>query len=126
MTGAEALVYFTLQVGLASSEVRIPAPLVRAVSSAEQDPRASLNVLAYVEPNRVPASVAILWRALWGEDKRTLRCIARHEVAHVVLAHEPPRDGARAAFQHVQVDVLLRQQWGEPGDCGLMKARRSR
>ena len=118
MTGAQALAYFTLEVARASGQLGLEhPPKVRPVTVAERDPRAAVNAVAYVTPDR--GEVHILWWALWKYEKRTLRCVARHEAIHLALAHEAPKDPARAERQHQDVDEVLRIRWHEPARCGL-------
>ena len=122
MTGAAALAFFTLEVARASAHFGLEPPKATAICLQERDPRASALVVAYVVPTP-PGSepeIKVMWHALWSKNKKTLRCIARHEVTHIALGHA---GGARDQAEHDvfegQVDRVLTRTWREPLHCGL-------
>jgi hypothetical protein len=123
VTGAAALVFFGLEVARASAHFGLEPPKVTAICLHERNPLASSLVVAYVEPVVIPGSkpeVKIMWHALWSKNKKTLRCIARHEVTHIALGQA---GGARDQAEHDafedQVDGVLARTWREPLHCGL-------
>jgi hypothetical protein len=124
MTGAAALAYFTLEVGRASAAFGISAPpTVRAITVAERHPLASALAIAYVDPS-TPAGftpeIVVMWHLLWSGDRRLIRCVARHEVAHVALGQqEGARDEAELARFEAAVNAELRARWHEPANCGV-------
>ncbi len=128
-TGSRALAYFQREVGKAAEHWQLSAPGVGGIYVFERDPRASALVIAYVAPNApgFEPEIRIMWWALWAKNKRTLRCIARHEVAHIALGHT---DGAhdepeRQRFED-QVNELLSLTWGEQPNCGLRTVKKAR
>jgi hypothetical protein len=119
MTGAEALLYFSVQIATASTQLGIQPPAVRPLLTHQRSQMAPTNVVAYVTPDR--SEVDVMWWALWTYDKKTLRCVARHEALHVALGHGVFYTQAEGEAQHAQVDALLRSKWNEPAQCGLVK-----
>ena len=125
MTGAAALAYFTLELGRACAQLGAPAPAVHAIYVHERHPAVSSLVVAYVNPTPpgfVP-EVFVTWHLLWGGNKPLLRCVARHEAAHLALGHA---SGARnedqlVLFEDLADDVIARR-WHERPQCGLRRA----
>ena len=121
MSGLDALAVFALELGRASAQLGIEAPQPVPIHVHERHRLAQSNALAYVVPaERGPYQIHVMWHFLWSADRRTLRCVARHEALHLKLGHgqgamsEGQRLGDEAA-----VDVELVSRWGEPSCCGL-------
>ncbi len=120
MTGAEALAFFALEVARASGQLGlVEAPAVHPVYVHQRDRRAPTAAVAYMVPET--REIHILWYALWGYDKKTLRCVARHETLHIALKHQPPKSALEAHIQHEAIDAVLDKLWKEPAQCGLVK-----
>jgi hypothetical protein len=101
--------------------------VVTGIAAHERDRRAPSNAIAYRLPHSYPVvHIEILWSALWKYDKRTLRCVARHEALHAYLGQEMWFSHEQKDRQHEQVDELLKSKWNEPPQCGLVKTERKR
>lgn len=106
---AEALLAFTLEVNRAARESGLPeAP---AVVLADLGPRAYAAT--------VPGEIRLAWRSAAiherlgaRQGRRWLRCIARHEVAHRALGHEP-RAVAELAGLEAEVGAFMLKRWRE-------------
>jgi hypothetical protein len=122
MTGAEALLYFTMQVTQASKDAGLAQPpAVEAIYVNERSVAAPANAVAYIAPWGSKPTIVVMWHALWGYDKDKLRCIARHEVIHVWRKHARIVWPAENARNEADVDRWLRERWNEPAQCGLNK-----
>jgi len=124
MTGAAALAYFTLELARACGQLGTPAPAVHAIYVHERHPFTSPLVVAYVVPTPpgFEPEVDVMWHLLWTEDRRLLRCVARHEAAHLALGHA---SGARnfdqaILFEDLADDLIVRR-WHERPQCGLSR-----
>ena len=119
MTGAQALAYFVLEVSRASGQVGLlTVPKVEPIHYHERHPGSVPTVIAYVEPGR--RSIKIMWHALWGLNKKQLRCVARHEVTHIRLGHgEGARDLTQREEYEEAVRVFMKDRWGEDSHCDL-------
>lgn len=126
MTGTAALAYFTLEMSRALTQLGVTdRPLaVVGVTVYERDVRTPSNVVAYRIPDDPKViRIDVMWWALWTYDKRTLRCVARHEALHVALGHEVWHTSQEKDEQHAQVDALLKSKWNEPAQCGLLSRK---
>jgi hypothetical protein len=122
VTGPEALAYITLEVGRACTQLGVAdCPAVCAVTVVDRYRLSSPTAAAYIVPEGIyPASIEVLWWALWGFEKKTLQCVARHEVAHIALGHTTlSADRAEAYERHRQVQVLMAQKWKQDSRCSL-------
>lgn len=124
MTFEEAVLVFTLEVTKAAKKLDLGSPPpVRVVSFDEAmaaDPMLNPMTLAYVNPRSPEPIVYILNWALWhgGKDGQVasqefLRCVARHEVAHVKVGHLDPG--------HIATGDLLWRTWRQTVSCDLFK-----
>ncbi len=128
MTGSAALAYFTLELARAAGHVGIPAPRAEGIKLEERLPGASALVVAYVVPiapcppgfECEPVTVHVVWWALWSKNKKTLRCIARHEVSHIFLGHgHGALNESQRSFMELEVKFFQRATWNEDSRCGL-------
>lgn len=127
MTGAEALLYFTTQVAVACSQLNVTMPDVKAIRSEERSRMSGDNVVAYVAPKywwKDHEEIDVLWSFLWTADKKTLRCTARHEVAHLALGHGICFGQDQCDRNHAKVAELMRKKWDEDSRCGLQLVKR--
>lgn len=119
MTGLEALTYFTLELTRASAAFMIEAPPVEPQHVQEFRRGVAPNVLAYsIGTDRV-RTVYVAWHVLWSANKKQLRCLARHEAAHIAMQH-----GTRTAAgepEERDVNEVLRLRWREPQNCGYAR-----
>lgn len=132
MTGAEALAYFTIQIGIAANAVGVTPPTVRPIYLHERMRGASEMTLAYVRPcppgfECDPADVDVMWHVLWDGDKKRLRCIARHEVSHLALGHSHGAlNNDQLALYERQVAYFQKFTWNEDSRCEMKGTRHGR
>lgn len=133
MSPAEALLYFTLQVFQTRQELNIQEPV--AVEEMNFSDAQSLyggklkrNSIAFiatcVRGFECERKVVILEDQLTFSkgnrfsQRKWLRCIARHEVTHILLGHlYGAKDPAEDDIHHYEVRVFMRQKWNEDSSC---------
>ncbi len=107
MTLDAAVLAFTLEVARASSDVDLPEP----------PPVVLVDLPSGILAETVPGEIRLAIHAAQAardlrRPKSWLRCIARHEVAHRRLGHNPTtREGFDEA--EAQAALLLRARWNE-------------
>ena len=120
MTGAGALLYFTAQVAIVSQQLHVDMPQVRAISEDQRSALSSPLALAYIDPKfwwETEEEISIKWHVLWSADKRMLRCIARHEVAHLALGGGLNWTKEESVRAEASADALIDKLWNEPAQC---------
>ncbi len=107
MTLADAVLAFTLEVARAASDVDLPEP--PPVVLVDLPP----GILAETVPGEIRLSIGTAQAARdLRRPKPWLRCIARHEVAHRRLGHNPTTPEGLAEAE-TQAALLLRARWNE-------------
>lgn len=118
MTAAEGLLTFIVYVKAASRELGLPPPKVAIVTLAQaREYGAHPLSAAFIDPN-TPAPGRILVLGWWlHRPERELRCVARHEVAHIYLYQIHPKDQDEAAQMHQVLKPFLWRKWKQGLRC---------
>ena len=124
MTHVQALAFFLTEVTRASVQLSVPMPQVAIVEAHQRNPLAPSNAVAYLTPQfpylgSKHREIVLVSRYLFifGDNKPMLRCVARHEVAHIALGHNFNLTAWERDRSEGQVDELLKRLWNEPKQC---------
>jgi hypothetical protein len=125
VTGTEAFAFFALEVVRACTQLGVTVPAVRPIEQHQATVMSTPLALAYIDPKfwwEDQEEVIIKWSTLWlyADNKKMLRCVARHEAAHLALGHGLSYTKADALEAENQANDLIVALWNETRNCGLV------